>query len=125
VAHPAKDRELVGTLGQLWQVLADLDAVDVRLDRVELATVFGRSVRLEVERVHVRRATRQIDENRIGGLRALKLSRAGHPEIAGQGQAGADRAGLQEVSPSHSVARERISHTSGSFLVGRCFAGGS
>ncbi len=39
VGDAAEDRELVGALGQLRQVLADLDAGDVGLDRVELAAV--------------------------------------------------------------------------------------
>ena len=50
-------------VGEPRQVLADLDAGDVRGDRLELAADLGRGVRLEVEHVLVRRPAGQEDHD--------------------------------------------------------------
>lgn len=64
VTDAADDGILIGTLRQSWQMLANLQAVDVRVDGIEFTAKFRRSVRLHVERVHVWRPTTQIDEDR-------------------------------------------------------------
>ena len=83
VAHAAQDGELVGHLGQLGQVLADLHARHVGVDRLELAAEFAGGVGLQVEGVHVRRAAAQADINRrlalAGGPRRLRPSADSRP----------------------------------------------
>lgn len=59
----ANDRHLVRVLGNLRQVLADLNAGDDRIDRVEqTANPFG-SIRFQIKRVVLRRPAPQIHQN--------------------------------------------------------------
>ena len=57
VGDRADDRVLVGLLRELRQVLADVDARHVGLDRFEGTAELGRCVRLHVKGILVRRAT--------------------------------------------------------------------
>ncbi len=59
----ANERELVRHLRHQRQVLADFDAGNVRLDRLELAADFRRRIHLQIERVLVRRPARQINHD--------------------------------------------------------------
>ncbi len=105
VAHAPEDGVLVRALGELGQVLADLDAGHVGGDRLEFTPELARSVRLQVERIHVRWAAPQVDEDRRGGLPSVKLTRFGQLEIVRQRQAGcADDAHPQEVAATDAVA---------------------
>ena len=57
----ADEDELVRHLGDAREVLADVDAGDVGVDRLELAADVGRGVRFEVPHVDVRRPAGQVD----------------------------------------------------------------
>src|SRR5262249_54287572 len=88
-------------------VLADLDAGDVGLDRLELALELGRGLRLEVVHVHVRRAARQVDhDGRL--VRAALRARGGaggpQAEHLAEGESGAERADRQEPAAADAVA---------------------
>ena len=111
VRDAADNRELVGALGQVGQVLTDLDARHIRLDRAELAADLRRGVGLEIERVHVRRTARQVDED--GGFRSgSRGDFAGgcQAEIARETQAGADSADFQKIASFDSVTGKGGGH---------------
>src|SRR5690606_16629566 len=128
VADAAEDGVLVGTLSELRQVLADLDAGDVGIDRVELAAILARRVGLEVESIHVRRAAAKIDEDaclaaRIGG----HLARRRQAEIAPQRKPCSQGAHFQKVASSNSVAVTMRGHEivlSGNRVVACAWKGG-
>ena len=104
MAHAAQDCELVGNLGKVRKVLADLHARHIGVDRVELAAVFGGSIGLEVEGVHVARSTTEADED--GGFAACcrNFSGTGHRQIAREGHSDAgQRPNAQEIAAIDSV----------------------
>ena len=101
--------ELVPHAGLQREVFADLHAGNVGLDRLEFAAEFGRSVRLEVVHVHVRRAAGQVNHDgglwpRRCGLMAGVVAWALQAQHVGEGQAGAERADLEEIAAVNAVA---------------------
>ena len=65
VVHRAQDRELVRPLRGLRHVLANLDAGNVCLNRLELAANLHRGVRLQVPDVLRRHAAVQVDDDDV------------------------------------------------------------
>jgi hypothetical protein len=57
----ADENELVGGSGKLWKVLANVDARQAGGNRLELAANLSRSVGLEIDHVHLRRAAVEMD----------------------------------------------------------------
>ena len=70
----ADDDALVHVLGHAREDFADLQAVDVGLDRAELAADFGRRFHLEVPHILVRRsaAEKDVDDRFMRGWRARR-----------------------------------------------------
>ena len=104
VADAAQDSELVGALGELGEVLGNHHAVGVGLDGLEIAAMRLGRVRLEVEGVHVARATAEAHED--GGLALGFADRAlaAQGEVIAEAQADAgERADTQEVAASDPV----------------------
>ena len=109
------DRVLVGQLRQVREQLTDLDARYVGVDRLERAAKLNWGVRLGIERVPVRRPTRQPDTNHLFRPGGDALARTLSAEEIGQSQAKQRRtadtekvAAIERVnhglSPSRSVA---------------------
>jgi hypothetical protein len=119
VADAAQDGEPVGTTGQPRQVLAHLDAGHVGVDRPELAAKLRGRVRLHVERIHVRRAAAEEDEDRRGRPRPANLLRLRGPQVTGERQPRAEGADAHEVAPRDAVA-ETVSRHDGRLLSLEC-----
>ena len=66
VGDGANQGELVGQLSVQGQQFADIEAGHLGADRLEVAAIFGRGVRLHVVRFHVRRPARQPQEDHRG-----------------------------------------------------------
>ena len=75
------DRQLAGQRGHLWQQLAEVDARHAGADRVVLAADLGRSLRLGIERLVLRRAAGQ-EHDQAGASRPNRLVRHPRPEGA-------------------------------------------
>ena len=73
VVERTNQRELVGALGLKWEQLANLEALDVRLDRIPEASILGRSLWLEVVQVEVTRPTIEPDQDDRRVLRRSPL----------------------------------------------------
>jgi hypothetical protein len=111
VGDGADDRVFIGDPRVHRQIFGDVDAGDVRVDRVEFAAIFGRGVGLEVVHLHVRRPAGQPDEDdgivggRIAGFVRAKLPRR---DAAG-GQC--EGAHLEELSTRRTRADNRLHQT--------------
>ena len=75
VGHGADDRDFVGHLGKVLEVLAKLDALDSCVDGAKRPAVLHRGVRLRIEGIDVARATPQPEQDHrfrpgpaLGGL---------------------------------------------------------
>ena len=75
VRHRSHDRQLVGPLGQLRKVLADLDARHARGDRLELAADLGRRVGLQVPGVLLRRPAPHEEQDAALGAAKARITR--------------------------------------------------
>ena len=106
--------QLVHDLGLQRHVLADLDAGDVRGDRLELAADLGRGVRLHVVAVDVRRPAAQPDhDDRLAAAgfrgRGGRGGAARRPASARRTPARPTRINSRRVMPSHNlVPRPRM-----------------
>jgi hypothetical protein len=88
VEGAAHDGHFVHLLRLVRQVLADVDAGDVGLDRLELAAKLRGSVRLEVVHIDVARAAAQPqkDDRRVLGGFVLLFRPGLKPQVVGQGE---------------------------------------
>src|SRR5262249_34167056 len=100
--------DLVHPSAHLRQMLADLDASDIRGNRIELAAHLRRRVRLEIDHVLRGGAAEQIKED--DALSPpwtpvppcfLRLQKLRQPEAAEQ----SERASLQSFAPGQSITR--------------------
>src|SRR5579872_3413034 len=98
------DGELVHHRRNLGHVLANLDAGDVGLDRLELAADIGRRVGLQVEHVLMRRAAGQVDhdDRLVGGSDARRG--LGSQHVRERKPAQRQPADSQEVTSRETVA---------------------
>ena len=107
VADRADDRQLVGDGRQARQVLREVDAGNLRVDRRELAAEFLRRVRLGIEGFVVGGAAVQPDQDAAVRL-AVESARTGAGTAAAErGQAAAEDAAqteLKTVAASDAVA---------------------
>ena len=103
VRDRADEREAIGDLRMEREEFGDFDARDVGLHRLELAAVFGGSLRLHVVGFHVGKPTRQPDEDDGGVVRGRDRARLGpQPQQVGEPQAGrSDGADLEEAASRH------------------------
>src|SRR5690348_10802733 len=85
-------------------MLADLDAGDVRLHRLELAPDVDRRVGLHVEHVLVRRTARQVDHNDRLVVGPHSGAGFGGEEIGEAEPAEGESAYFQELSTRESIA---------------------
>jgi hypothetical protein len=118
MTHAADDGEFIGVAGELGQMLGDLHARDLRVDRLELAADFLRRAGFEIERIQMRRSSAQIHENGRLGDGGLHLARARQTQIASQAEAAAKSARLQKVAASNAIAISVVSH--GGFFQKMC-----
>ncbi len=116
MAYAAQDRVFVGTLSQLRQMLANLHARHIRFDRLEFAANFGRGLGLQIERIEMRRPALQINIDGRLSLRRSDLPGLGCPQVSGQMQTQpAERSDLDEIAPSHAVAKDAGCHGNASW----------
>src|SRR5262249_950476 len=106
----ADERELVGHLGDAGERLADLDAGDFRVDRLELAANLLRRFRLDVPHILVGRAAAEedVDERLVAGAGEwVRLPGSLGPENVSKRQRGGTErecADFQEVPTADAVA---------------------
>ena len=101
----AEDRVLVGAGCELRQVLADLNAGNIRVDRIELAAKLGGRIRLQIERIDMRRTSAKIDDDGRLALRRLRIVRVQPAQRIAQRQANA--ANFQKSATSQIPIRIR------------------
>jgi hypothetical protein len=105
VIKRAHERELVSVFGRARKYLADLDAVDVGLDRLVRPANFGWSVRLHVPRVQLAWAAEQHQEDAVhiffGADRAGGFERE---EIGQRKTQKSERARVQKIASPDAVA---------------------
>ncbi len=105
-AHVADDRQFVGDLRLQGHQLADVQAGDVGVDRLELAADFDGGVRLHVVEVDVAGAAVEVDHDDGLARRAGGGAVGPEPQQVGQRQsADAEGADLEELPPRQAVAQ--------------------
>ena len=102
----ADRHQLVHLRGDPRQMLADLDARHVGLDRLELAADLGRRVHLQIEHVLVRRPAGQEDhDDRLCASRRMPATALGPQNLRQRQAAQGQPADLQKRSPRQAVAK--------------------
>jgi hypothetical protein len=98
--------ELVGALGELGKMLAELDSRDVRRNGLELAAVLDRGFGLGIETVDVARAAGKVDEDGGGCVGVdFYFASFGQAEEIGEAQAGStEHADAEHVATPDSIA---------------------
>ena len=105
VIDAADQRELVGVLRHAREILRDLDARDVGLDRLVRPADFGRRVRLHVPGVELGRPADQEQHDAVDVIVGRGAERA-QAEPVGEAEAeDGERAGVQEIAPPQAVAK--------------------
>ncbi len=113
VSDGADEGELVGDAGVQGQQFAHVEAGNVRADRPERAAVLRRGVRLHVVGLHVRRPTRQPDEDDggVGRLTRLRRLQTQGQQSAHTHTAQGERTHLEEAAPGKRAGAVENSRT--------------
>lgn len=114
VSHGADDGHLVGDLGGVGHLLAELDAFDRGVDGIVGATVFGRRVRLRIPGLVLCHATGEENLNdrlchSFTGFVVLLGGLGFHLEKLGEGQPKASKEADMEKSTTGEIVGERVS----------------